>query len=77
MISPWKTLNSKGHILTICCVLNVIVAIILAREGDYMCVFSIIMAAFCGMATYHKRYQYLDATDINNTIKNKTNKKSD
>ncbi len=66
-MAPWRTLNSRGKLLTICCIINVIVAIQLARVGSYMCIFSILMAAFCGMCTYSPRSQYMDADDINKT----------
>lgn len=65
MIAPWKNLNFKGHLLTIGCIINLVVAIILAKEGSYMAVFSIVMAAWCGLWTYSPHYQHQDAKDIN------------
>ncbi len=65
MMSPWRNLNNKGKMLAVACIINVIVAVILARGGSYMAVFSIIMAAWCGLWTYFPHYQHKDATDIN------------
>ena len=65
MVAPWSNLNSKGKMLVIGCIINVIVAVILARGGSYMAVFSIIMAAWCGLWTYNSHYQHKDAKDIN------------
>lgn len=61
----WNKLNLKGQIMVIGCIINVIIAVILAREGSYMAIFSIVMAAWCGIWTYHPHYQYKDAKDIN------------
>ena len=69
MIAPWKTLNNAGRVLTICCVINVIVAVYLAKNGSYLSIFSIIMAMYCGIATYSPRYTYQDADDINKNLK--------
>ena len=65
MIAPWRNANQKGKLLIVGCVINIIVAVILARSGSYMAIFSIVMAAYCGMLTYHPHYQYQDAKDIN------------
>jgi hypothetical protein len=65
LMRSWKHLNHKGKILLVCCVINMIVSVVLARAGDWACVFSVSVAAYCGMSTYSKRYQYLDAEDIN------------
>lgn len=65
MMSPWRNLNFKGKLMSIGCIINVIVAVILAQKGSYMAVFSIVMAAWCGVWTYHPHYQYKDAKDIN------------
>jgi hypothetical protein len=51
--------------LLIACVVNLIVAFILASSGSYMAVFSIVMSAWCAIWTYNPRYQHLDAKDIN------------
>lgn len=64
-MKPWRTLNQKGKFLVVCCVINMIVAVTLARAGDWTCLFSVSVAAFCGVSTYSKRYQYQDAQDIN------------
>jgi hypothetical protein len=69
MIAPWRTLNNAGRLLTICCVINVIVAVILANSGSYFAIFSMIMAMGCGISTYNPKYQYHDADDINNNLK--------
>lgn len=47
------------------CIINLIVAVFLAKEGSYFAIFSIVMAAWCGMWTYHAHYQHRDAKDIN------------
>tara|TARA_B100000575_G_C22706245_1_gene426342 strand:- start:40 stop:249 length:210 start_codon:yes stop_codon:yes gene_type:complete len=64
-MAPWKNLNFKGKILSISCILNVIASVILAVEGLWLALFSIVMAAWCGMWTYHSQYQHQDAKDIN------------
>lgn len=64
-MAPWRNLNFKGKVMSIGCVLNVIAAVILATEGSWLALFSITMAAWCGMWTYHTHYQYKDAKDIN------------
>lgn len=65
MISPWRNLNTRGKTLSIACVVNMWVAVYLATEGAWLCLFSGLMAAFCGIMTYDKRYQHQDAKDIN------------
>lgn len=65
MIAPWRNLNFKGQLLVIGCIINLIVAIIFAKEGSYMAIFSIVMSAWCGMWTYSSHYQHQDAKDIN------------
>ena len=65
VIAGWYSLNTKGKILWVACVMNSACAMVLAFGGSPMAVFSIIMAAYCGMLTYHPRYQYQDANDIN------------
>lgn len=52
----WSKLNSIGKLLWICCVLNVYVAFVLAMQGEYSSIFSIVIAAFCGLSTYRKKY---------------------
>ena len=51
--------------LTVCCVINTIFAIYFASNGSYYALFSIFMAAWCGIWTYHPKYQHQDAKDIN------------
>ena len=65
MMAPWRTLNSRGKLLAFCCIINLVIALLLAMDGSYMGIFSIIMAAFCGMATFSPRSKYMDAKDIN------------
>mgnify|MGYP003344153500 CR=1 FL=1 len=69
MMVPWKYLNSKGRLLIVACIINMICAITMAREGSWLSVYSVAMAAFCGLMTYSKRYQIQDADDINGTAK--------
>ena len=64
-MSPWRNLNFKGKVMAIGCVLNAIAAVTLATQGSWLSVFSIVMAAWCGMWTYHPHYQHQDAKDIN------------
>lgn len=65
MVKPWRHLNTRGKVLVVACVTNVWVAVYLATEGEWMCLFSACMAAFCGIMTYDRRYQHQDAKDIN------------
>lgn len=64
-MSPWRNLNFSGKLLAAACIINVIVAIIQAKHGSYFAVFSIFIAAWCGMWTYHDKYQHMDSKDIN------------
>lgn len=66
MISPWSGLNTKGKIISIACFANMVVAIILAMDGKWSCVFSFSVSMFCAICTYNDAYQYKDADDINN-----------
>jgi hypothetical protein len=65
MIRPWVHLNTRGRVLAIACVTNIWCAVYLAYEGEWMCLFSAFMAAFCGIMTYSRKYQHQDAKDIN------------
>lgn len=65
VIASWYSLNIKGKMLWVACVVNIACAVTLAFGGSSMAVFSIIMAAYCGMITFQPRYQYQDANDIN------------
>ena len=69
MIMPWGYLNTSGRLLTMACIINIICAVIMAKSGSWLSVYSIVMAAFCGLMTYSKRYQIQDADDINGTTK--------
>lgn len=62
---PWRDLNFQGRILLIACIINVMIAVFFASKGDNFAIFSIIMAAWCGIWTYHPKYQHQDAKDIN------------
>ena len=62
---PWRDLNFQGRMLLVACIINVMVAVYFASIGDIFAVFSICMAAWCGLWTYHPRYQHQDAKDIN------------
>ncbi len=57
MIMPWNELNTKGKLLLLLCVLNVILAIFLAKTGSVVCFCSAVTAMFCGIATYAQRYR--------------------
>lgn len=65
MIRPWRCLNFNGKILAVACIMNVWCAVYLASRGEWSCLFSVTMAAFCGIATYKRKYQHQDAKDIN------------
>lgn len=64
-MSPWANLNTRGKLLAVCCIVNVVCAIMLAKMGSYTSVMSVTVAAFCGLSTYRKRNQHQDARDIN------------
>ena len=66
MISPWLNLNLKGKIIAVACFVNIVVAIILAMDGKWSCIFSFSVSMFCAFCTYNDAYQYKDADDINN-----------
>ena len=66
MMAPWSSLNFSGKFLAVCCVINMIVAIIFVTEGyGVYAIFSTLMAAYTGLSTYHSKYQHTDARDIN------------
>lgn len=65
MISPWSNLNLQGRVLVCACVVNLIIAIVLATEGKMMCLFSAAMAVFCGLMSYCSKYQTIDHLNIN------------
>lgn len=67
MWSPWNAANGRGKTLIVCCVLNMVVAVILAQSGSYMSVFSVAMSMFCGISSFASKNQYMSAQDINNT----------
>ena len=62
---PWRNLNTHGRCLVVACLFNTWVAVVLAMDGQWSSVFSIFVAAFCGMLTFRKKYQHQDAKDIN------------
>lgn len=64
-MAPWRNLNIQGRCLVVACLLNAWVAVVLAIAGQWSSIFSIFVAAFCGMLTYKKRYRHQDARDIN------------
>jgi hypothetical protein len=66
---PWKNLNLKGKILVACVFMNMYVSIIYATTGSYVALFPALIAMYCGISTYNKRYQYQDAENINNETK--------
>ncbi len=68
MMAPWSSLNFSGKFLLICCIINMIVAIIFVQENEgSFAILSTLMAAYCGLSTYQSKYQYKDAEDINDT----------
>lgn len=64
-MAPWSCLNLTGKILAVACVINVICAIIFLKAGDYSCIFSMSMAAVCGLSTFGRKYQHINTKDIN------------
>ena len=67
-MAPWSVLNFSGKFLLICCIINIIVAIIFVQAHEGLCaILSITIAAYCGLSTYQTKYQYNDAKDINDT----------
>lgn len=64
-MKPWHMLNTKGKALVVCCCFNMWVAVVLAMEGEWSCLFSVAVAMICGVSTYSKKYQHQDAKDIN------------
>ena len=68
-MAHWSALNLKGKILAVACCFNLWVAFVIAMKGDWSCVVSFVVAMFCGLSTYNKRYQHIDANEINETKK--------
>ncbi len=64
-MAPWRNLNTKGRILIIACLFNMWVAVVLAMDGLWESTFSVFIAAICGILSFKRRYQQLDARDIN------------
>ena len=64
-MAPWRKLNFNGKLLAFACIVNVIVSIYLAKQGETFAIFTILMGAWCGLWTYNSRYQHQDAKDIN------------
>jgi hypothetical protein len=64
MIS-WHRANFLGKLMIVGCLLNVFMSILLASAGEMSAIFSMIVAALCGLCTYNPRYQHQDAKDIN------------
>lgn len=49
---PWRSLNTRGRILLICCIINVYVSVVYALDSNNLWLFSIFMALYCGLSTY-------------------------
>ena len=54
---PWSDLNFNGKCLVLCAVLNIILAVTIARSGSYVALIPALTAMVCGLATYCKKYQ--------------------
>lgn len=52
----WSKLNDKGRLLLICCVVNTWVSLVFVLDGNVVCIFSILIAMFCGLSTYNSKY---------------------
>jgi len=63
MIRPWKECNFYGKLLTLCCVINCILAIELATGGHWLCLLSISSAALCGLGTYSQKCTRVSVTN--------------
>ena len=64
-MAPWHKLNFKGKLMSVSCILNIIAAVVIAREGSYFAIVSWFFAMWCGVLTLNKHYQYRDAKEIN------------
>ena len=64
-MKPWHLLNTRGKILAVACCINMWVAVVLAVDGEWSSIFSVIVAMICGLCTFKKRYKHQDAKDIN------------
>ena len=53
---PWSQLNYLGRLLLICCIINVWLALVFALNNDSFWIYYFVMAMFCGLSTYHPRY---------------------
>jgi len=62
---PWRALNMKGKLLVVACCFNMWIAVVLATDGKWSCIFSVMVAMICGICTFDRRYQHQDAKDIN------------
>lgn len=65
----WNNLNFKGKGMFICCIFNLLVSVLFASVGEWVCIVTVFSAAICGMSTYRPDYRYHDAADINNGSK--------
>ena len=59
MINNWSNLNSRGKLLYVACWINLFVATTLAWSGEWMCIFSAVMAMMCSFCTYDPKYQLM------------------
>lgn len=49
---PWRDCNTLGKCMIVCSVINIFAAVKLALVPNYLCFFSLFMAAYCGLFTY-------------------------
>lgn len=56
-MSPWAKLNNDGKLLLACCIINLTIAIVLAKEGSYFCFFPLAFSMFCGLSTLMDKFQ--------------------
>lgn len=68
-MNQWGNLNIQGKLLYVACLINLCIALYLANVGEWMCLFSAFMAAFCGLSTYNIRYIMVDEQQINDRSK--------
>jgi len=55
-VSPWSKLNSDGKLLLICCVINLFISVVLAKEGSYFTFFPLTVSMFCGLTTLMTKF---------------------
>ena len=55
MMQPWFTLNARGKLLYCLALLNLGIGALMVAEGSLICIFSALVAMFCGLGTFDPR----------------------